>query len=77
MLNSMSPQTIRVTVSEILRKKGMSTREFAARAGIAYNTALSWERGYPTRLDIPTITKICKALEVEPGELFVSVETVT
>lgn len=77
MLNSMTPQTVRATVSEILKKKGMSTREFANRAGISYNTALAWERGYPTRMDFATIGKICEALEVEPGELFVSVDTET
>lgn len=75
MLNPMTPTTVRVAVSEILRKKGMSTREFANKAGISYNTALAWERGIPTRVDTPTISKICQALGVSPGELFTMEDT--
>ncbi len=70
MLNSMSPMTVRLTVPELLKQKGMSTAEFAEKAKLTYNQALALKRGSYSRLDLVTLGRICEALGVQPGELF-------
>lgn len=77
MLNSMTPRTVRLTVSEVLDKRKMSTQEFADSAGIAYNTALALRRNSITRLDFPTLARVCSALNVEPGDILITVDSET
>jgi len=54
---------------ELRLEKGYSQRELARRAGIASNSVAVTERGEhaPT---FPTIQKLARALDVDPGELF-------
>ena len=66
----MSPSTVRLTVSDILDQRKMTTRELADAAGISYNTALSYRRGVNARIDFETLARLCDALGVHPGELF-------
>jgi DNA-binding Xre family transcriptional regulator len=66
----MSPWTVRLTVSDILDKRGMSTAEFAEKAGLTYNQALAIRRGAYSRLDLNTVARICEGLNVKPGDLF-------
>jgi DNA-binding Xre family transcriptional regulator len=77
MLNTMTPMTVRWAVSEILDNKGMSTAEFAEKAKITYNTALSIRRGVVARIDLETISKVCSALGIQPGDLFKTVDSET
>lgn len=70
MLVPMSPLAVRLTVSPILERKGMSTAEFAEKASLTYNQALSLRRGVVTRVDLDTLGRICEALDVQPGDLF-------
>lgn len=70
MLEVMTPLTVRLTVSRILDERGISTAEFADKAKLSYNTALAIRRGAYSRIDLETISRICEALEVEPGDLF-------
>lgn len=70
MLNEMAAGTVRLTVSEILDKKGMSTADFAEKAGLTYTTALAIRRGMYARIGLDTLARICEALEVEPGDIF-------
>ncbi|HLE03998.1 MAG TPA: helix-turn-helix transcriptional regulator [Anaerolineales bacterium] len=70
MLNTM-PRTVRLTVAELLEKKGWSTAKFAEEAHLNYNQALNIRRGAYNRIDLDTIARICEALEIEPGELFI------
>jgi DNA-binding Xre family transcriptional regulator len=69
------PPTVRLTVSDLLEKRGMSTADFAERAGLTYNQALALRRNAYTRVDLSTIAKVCEALNVEPGALFILSET--
>lgn len=69
MLNLM-PRTVRMTVAEILNKKGITTAQFAEKAGLTYTQALALRRGAYNRIDLNTIARVCQALGVEPGELF-------
>ena len=72
---TMNPMTVRLTVSELLDKRNMSTAEFAEKAGLTYNQALALRRNAYTRVDLNTIARVCDALDVEPGQLFISSET--
>ena len=71
MLAAMSPMTVRLAVSDILDRQNMTTAEFSSKAGLTYNQALAIRRGAYSRLDLDTLAKICDALGVMPGELFV------
>jgi putative transcriptional regulator len=62
-------------VDRILNEKGLSTAELAKQSGIAYNTALSLRRGYPTKIDFETLAKICEVLGVLPGDILELVDT--
>lgn len=70
MLNTMSPLTVSLAVSEILDKQGMSTADFASKARLTYTQALALRRGAYGRIDLETIARICEALDVQPGDLF-------
>jgi len=71
MLDMANTGTVRLRVSEILDERKMSTAEFAARAELTYNQALAIRRSAYERIDLGTIEKICKALSVNPADLFV------
>lgn len=73
MLVAMSPMTVRLTVSDILDKRGITTSDFAKMADLTYGQARAIRRGFYDRIDLNTIARICEALKIEPGELFVSV----
>jgi DNA-binding Xre family transcriptional regulator len=70
MLGAMSPLTVRWTVADILDRRGMSTADFADKARLTYNQALTIRRGATSRVDLETIARICEALDVKPGDLF-------
>ena len=70
----MPKKTIRLKVSDLMEKKGVSTAQLVERTGMAYNTALGLRRGVATRIDLDVIARVCEALEVQPGELFELVE---
>ncbi len=61
---------VRFRVNELLDERGMTTMEFSKRAGIVYATALGLVRGTTDRIKLETIDKVCAALEVTPGDLF-------
>jgi putative transcriptional regulator len=66
----MATGTVRLRVPELLDERNMSTAEFAEKAGLTYNQALSIRRGVYTRIDLTTLARICEALGVEPGDVF-------
>jgi putative transcriptional regulator len=71
MLNTMAPGTVRLRVSELLKERGMSTAEFAEKAGFAYNTALALVRDSYDKIGKDTLARICEVLDVEPGDVIV------
>lgn len=66
---------VRLRVGEVARQQGLTIKALAAHAGVAYNTAHSIATGRATRIDLDTLDRICGALHVEPGELFVRFTT--
>lgn len=69
MLNTMA-KVVRLRVGDLLRERNMSSPDLAEKAGVAPLTARQLAKGRSEALSLTTITKVCNALEVEPGELF-------
>ena len=56
----------------VARGRGITTiTELAMRTGLAYNTAHALFTGRSTRIDHETLDRLCAALGVQPGDLFV------
>lgn len=66
--------TIVNNIGEIVRQRGMKIKEFAEEAGLAYNTAHDLYTGRFSRIGLEVLDKVCRVLEVQPGELFVWVD---
>jgi len=54
---------IKWRVREVALQKGLTSMQLAELAGINKNTATALWHGRPTRVDIPTLERLCKALE--------------
>lgn len=72
MLTDMSK--VRLRVGEILKEKNMTITDFAELAHIAPGTARMLAKGNTERVDLFTMAKICDALGIKPGDLFVQEE---
>ena len=57
-------------VKEILAEKEMTIADFAEKAGLHYNTALSIVNGKYKRIGLDTLGQMCAALKVEVSDLF-------
>jgi len=64
---------IRLKVEEIARAKGVSMRKLAKGSGLAYNTIRLIYRDPYRGIDLPTLDKLARALEVDASELIESV----
>ncbi len=62
---------VRMQIGELARHQGLTIKALAERAGVAYNTAHALYTGRATRIDLDTLDRICTALRVEPGEVFI------
>ncbi|NJP06685.1 MAG: helix-turn-helix transcriptional regulator [Chloroflexaceae bacterium] len=65
---------LRLRIGEILRERGISTRDLADRASIAVATARALALGENERVDMPVIERVAAALNVRPLELFKEIE---
>lgn len=70
MLQTMAPGTVRLRLAEILDKRNMTQKELSERTGLSEN-AISKLAGYPRQIRLDTIDVICRALDIDPGELIV------
>lgn len=68
----MSP--IKLKVAEYMNKNGITVKDLAEQAHIAYNTALALKRGSMTRIDFETIERLCGVFSCTPGDLIVKEE---
>ncbi len=62
---------ISMRIGELAKQQGLTIKALAERAGVAYNTAHTLYTGRATRIDLDTLDRICAALRVVPGEIFV------
>lgn len=57
-------------VAKLAGERKKSVRQVCEETGLAYNTVLSLFRGNATRVDLFTLDGVCRALGVQPGDLF-------
>ena len=61
---------IRWSVQKLARERGINRpHELAERADIALNTAKAYWNGFPDAINLATMEKLCRALEVRPCDL--------
>ncbi len=62
---------INMRIGELARQQGLTIKALAERAGVAYNTAHALYTGRALRIDLDTLDRMCAALQVEPGDVFI------
>jgi DNA-binding Xre family transcriptional regulator len=62
---------IKLQVKPLLAERERSLYWLMKQTGIRYATLLKMRAGETTRIDLPALEALCRALEVEPGELLV------
>ena len=61
---------IRLKVREVAQERGITTiKAFAARAGLAYDTAADLWHGRMKRLDLATLERVCRTLQCRVEEV--------
>jgi putative transcriptional regulator len=60
---------IRVTLDEVITRKGIKARELAARVGISETQLSLFRSGKVKGIRFRTLAKMCAALECKPGDL--------
>jgi len=58
-------------LQEVLQARHMSRRTLARCTGLTVTTVCKLAQGTPQRIDLQTLTRVCAALQVQPGELCV------
>ena len=68
--------TIELRVREVAEKKGISNpRELHLESGVTYSVCYRmWYEANQTRLDLPALSRLCIALDCQPGDLLELVE---
>lgn len=66
---------IKLRLSEMLRKRGLTRYWLAKQTGIRYASIWHMNRGEIERLHIETLDLICEAFGCQPGDLLVRVES--
>ena len=59
--------TVRFTLDKAL--KGMSQSELSRRSGVSLTTINAMVNNKTTRVDLATLDKLCRVLDVDPGDL--------
>ena len=62
---------IKNRIGQLARERGMKTATLAQQAQITFNTAQSMMRGGTKRIDLDVLERICRVLEVTPGDVLV------
>lgn len=60
---------IRITLEQMLVRRGMKARELAARVGISETQLSLFRSGKVKGIRFRTLAKLCAALECAPGDL--------
>ena len=56
-------------VKEVAEERGLNAHQLAQRAELAYTTVRGVWHNESTRVDMQTLQKLARVLQVEPGEL--------
>ena len=62
---------IKLRVKQLLADRERSLYWLMKETGIRYATLLKMRDGTTARIDLPALEAICRALEVEPGQILV------
>lgn len=62
---------IKIRLNELLKEREQTLYGLAQETGIRYATLWQMSRDEISLLNLKTLDKICKALDVEPGEVLV------
>ncbi len=62
---------ISIRIGELAKQQGLTIKALAEQAGVAYNTAHALYTGRATRIDLDTLDRMCGALQVTPGDVFI------
>lgn len=65
----MSDHDIRVTLDEMLERRGMTLTELAVRVDISLVNLSILKTGKARAIRFSTLTRICRALDCQPGDL--------
>jgi len=68
-------EMINLRLTEVLEKRGKTLYWLWKRTGVRYATIWQMGKGGVARLNMDTLDRICEALECQPGELLVRVES--
>jgi putative transcriptional regulator len=60
---------IRFSLDKLMKKRGLEQRDVVEISGINRNTIKALANNANNRIDFPTLDKLCRALDVLPGEL--------
>ena len=63
---------LKVNIQDKLLEKGLNKNQFAKLAQIGYPAACALYDGTTTRISFDTLENICKVLECNPNDIFVS-----
>lgn len=66
----MKNNSVRLRIDEILVERRIKQKDFAAKAGLSQNTVSSLVNNGVRQIQLETIEKVCRALDVKPGDLF-------
>ena len=62
---------IRIRLREVLRQRGITSRELAEELGLSANAVSEISRMKVRFLNLETLRKICEYLDCQPGDLIV------
>lgn len=65
----MSDHQIKITLDEMLERRGMTLTELAARTDISLVNLSILKTGKARAIRFTTLTRICEVLDCQPGEL--------
>ena len=60
---------VRLRVKEVAEARGMNMQNLATKSGISYSTIVDLWHDRTRRIDKDTLSRLCLALEVKPGDL--------
>lgn len=60
---------IRITLDEVLARKGLKAKQLAERIGVSQTHLSLFRSGKVRGVRFSTLSKLCLALECEPGDL--------
>ena len=62
---------IKLRVKQLLAERGQTLYWLMKKTQIRYGTLQKMRDGKTTRIDLPALEALCRAFEVEPGEILV------